>query len=110
MEGGAPELSKAIRERRWEKLTNLSDRQRALLSVSEKLSAKPTQVVQKDWEPLRKTGLDDKGCLEVAHIVGLFNYLTRLADGMGLELDEPMNNAANGTGSLSRPSTPTTEH
>jgi hypothetical protein len=26
------------------------------------------------------------GCLEVAHIVGIFNYLTRLADGFGLEL------------------------
>ena len=30
-------------------------------------------------------GFDEMGCLEVAHIVGIFNYLTRLADGFGLE-------------------------
>jgi alkylhydroperoxidase family enzyme len=40
-----------------------------------------------DWEPLRRLGFDDDGLLEVAHIVGIFNYLTRLADGMGLVLD-----------------------
>jgi alkylhydroperoxidase family enzyme len=40
-----------------------------------------------DWEPLRKLGLDDQALLEVTHVVGIFNYLTRLADGMGLLLD-----------------------
>jgi alkylhydroperoxidase family enzyme len=40
-----------------------------------------------DWEPLRELGLDDQALLEVAHVVGIFNYLTRLADGMGLLLD-----------------------
>lgn len=25
--------------------------------------------------------------LEVAHVVGIFNYLTRMADGLGLRLD-----------------------
>ena len=37
-----------------------------------------------DWTELRRVGLDDEGCLEVAHIVGVFNSLTRLADGLGL--------------------------
>lgn len=40
-----------------------------------------------DWKPLRDLGVDDRGCLEVAHIVGVFNHLTRLADGFGLALD-----------------------
>jgi alkylhydroperoxidase family enzyme len=39
------------------------------------------------WQPLRDLGFGDRACLEVAHIVGLFNYLTRLADGFGLQLD-----------------------
>ena len=34
-----------------------------------------------------RLGLGDEGCLEVAHVVGLFNYLTRMADGFGLQLD-----------------------
>ena len=60
-------------------------------------------MVEKDWEPLRQLGFDDLGCLEIAHIVGIFNYLTRLADGMGLELDESVHNATQGE-ALKRPS------
>ncbi len=44
-------------------------------------------MVEEDWAPLRALGFDDQGLLEVAHIVGCFNYLTRLADGFGLQLD-----------------------
>ncbi len=65
----------------------MTDRERALCSLAEKLSATPTSMVEKDWQPLRDLGFDDMACLEVAHIVGIFNYLTRLADGFGLQLD-----------------------
>ncbi len=85
-------------------MSNLSDRQRALLTVAEKLSAQPTRMVEEDWAPLRNAGLDDQGCLEVAHIVGIFNYLTRLADGMGLELDAPVHKASTTGEALRRPS------
>ncbi len=44
-------------------------------------------MVAGDWQPLRDLGFDDRACLEVAHVVGIFNYLTRLADGFGLQLD-----------------------
>jgi alkylhydroperoxidase family enzyme len=57
------------------------------MTVAEKLSSTPTGMVERDWQPLRDLGFDDRACLEVAHIVGIFNYLTRLADGMGLQLD-----------------------
>ncbi len=65
----------------------MTKRQRALATVAEKLSSTPTRMVEGDWQPLRDLGFDDQACLEVAHIVGIFNYLTRLADGMGLQLD-----------------------
>ena len=58
--------------------------------LAEKLSATPTRMLAEDWQPLRGLGFDDRACLEVAHIVGIFNYLTRLADGLGLQLDEPI--------------------
>ena len=45
-------------------------------------------MVEADWQPLRELGFDDAACLELAHIVGIFNHLTRLADGFGLQLDE----------------------
>ena len=54
----------------------------------------PTRMVPEDWEPLRKLGCDDQALLEVAHVVGIFNYLTRLADGFGLQLDASVEEAA----------------
>ena len=96
-ENGDPELVEAIKEHRWRELT-LSERERALCEVAEKMSATPTRMVERDWAPLRALGFDDQACLEVAHIVGIFNYLTRLADGLGLQVD-PQTLAAAQTGS-----------
>lgn len=59
----------------------------ALCTLAEKLSGAATRMVESDWQPLRNLGFDDAACLEVAHIVGIFNHLVRLADGLGLQLD-----------------------
>ena len=83
----------AIEEHRWREL-DLSERDRALCAVAEKMSATPTRMVEDDWQPLRNLGFDDTACLEVAHIVGIFNYLTRMADGLGLQLDPGTERAA----------------
>ena len=77
----------ALKNREWSRVEGLDDRSLALCRLAEKLSATPTRIVESDWEPLRTLGFDDRACLEVAHIVGMFNHLTRLADGLGLALD-----------------------
>jgi alkylhydroperoxidase family enzyme len=59
--------------------------------------------VEEDWGTLRALGFDDRSCLEVAHIVGIFNYLTRLADGVGLRLDAATRVAADTGVPLRRP-------
>ena len=71
--------------------------------MAEKLSATPTRMVEEDWQPLRDLGFGDKACLEIAHIVGIFNYLTRLADGFGLQLDAGTIEAAETGVPLQRP-------
>lgn len=78
----------AIKEKRWREVEGLPERDRALCAIAEKLSANPTRITEGDWQPLRDLGFDDTALLEVAHIVGIFNYLTRLADGFGLQLDD----------------------
>lgn len=96
-------MIEAIKEKRWSEVRSISDRERALCTVAEKLSATPTRMVERDWQPLRDIGFDDEACLEVGHIVGIFNYLTRLADGFGLQLD-PQTQEAGKTGApLVRP-------
>jgi alkylhydroperoxidase family enzyme len=47
-----------------------------------------------DWQPLRDLGFDDQGLLEVAHLIAIFNYFPRLADGFGLKPDPPFQTAA----------------
>jgi uncharacterized peroxidase-related enzyme len=102
VEGGRAELVEAIKQRRWREL-ELSPRDRALCRVADKLSGTPTRMVQDDWRPLRDLGFDDRACLEVAHIVGIFNYLTRLADGLGLQLDRATAEASRSGVALKRP-------
>ena len=87
MEGGDADLVAALERGAWTDVAGLSEKDRCLCSVAEKLSRTPTRMVEADWKPLRDLGFDDQACLEVAHIVGIFNHLTRLADGMGLALD-----------------------
>jgi hypothetical protein len=64
-------------------------------------------MVESDWKPLRDLGFDDHACLEVAHVVGIFNHLTRLADGFGLQLDAGTTRAAS-SGEPLRRSQPST--
>jgi alkylhydroperoxidase family enzyme len=62
--------------------------------VAEKMSAEPTRMVEADWQPLRELGFSDEALLEVGHVVALFNYYTRMADGFGLQLDPQTEEAA----------------
>lgn len=65
----------------------MDPRQYALSELAEKLTLTPDKMVEEDWKPLRDLGFDDRACLEVAHIICLFNYFTRLAGGFGLQPD-----------------------
>jgi uncharacterized peroxidase-related enzyme len=84
----------AIKRRRWRELPHLTPRQRALCTLAEKMTLTPTQMTAEDWQPLRDAGLDEQGLLEVAHVVAIFNYFPRLADGFGLKLDPKLREAA----------------
>ena len=87
----------------------MTERDRALCELADKMSATPARMVEDDWKPLRDMGFDDRACLEVAHIVGIFNYLTRLADGLGLRLDAGTKSAIESKTALERPDTGGTE-
>lgn len=43
-----------------------------------------------DWQPLRDLGFDDLGLLEVGHLISIFNYFPRMADGFGIKPDPPV--------------------
>jgi alkylhydroperoxidase family enzyme len=72
--------------------------------VAEKLTLTPREMTAADWQPLRDLGFDDQGLLEVAHLIAIFSYFPRMADGFGLKADPQFREAAATGVPLRRPS------
>jgi len=53
-----------------------------------KLTHAAATVEQSDIDLLRGQGLDDTAISDAIQVIGYFNYVTRVADGVGIE-DEP---------------------
>ena len=52
---------------------------------AEKLTLQPSTISKLDIENLSKFNLSDKEIAEIVQIVSYFNYINRVADGLGLE-------------------------
>ncbi|NND23347.1 MAG: hypothetical protein HKN86_01515 [Acidimicrobiia bacterium] len=52
---------------------------------AEKLTLQPSTVSKLDIENLSNFNLSDKEISEIVQIVSYFNYINRVADGLGLE-------------------------
>jgi len=59
----------------------------ALLNYARKLTIAPATMVEEDVVSLRVAGLDDGQILEANQIVGYFNYVNRLLNGLGVTTD-----------------------
>jgi uncharacterized peroxidase-related enzyme len=59
-----------------------------MLDYAVKLTRSPAQVQRDDTERLRREGFDDAAILDVCQVVAYYNYVNRLADGLGVELEE----------------------
>jgi uncharacterized peroxidase-related enzyme len=62
----------------------LSDQDRAMLDYAAKLTMNPAKVCPQDLERLRDVGFDDRGILQINLIASWFNYINRVADGLGV--------------------------
>ena len=67
---------------------DLSDRKRAMVDYAVDLTEAPEEVDAGDIEQLRETGLDDEEILAVAMVVGYFNFVNRLAEGLGVAFSQ----------------------
>ena len=66
----------------------LSARERTMLDYAAKLTRTPSEMRESDVRDLRAVGFDDLGILHIVLLASWFNYITRVADGLGIELDE----------------------
>ncbi len=53
-----------------------------------KLTSRPGQVTESDVITLRAAGIPEAGIHDAAAITAYFNFVNRLAQGLGVELEE----------------------
>ena len=58
--------------------------ERAMLDYVAKLTLTPARMMREDVESLRATGFDDVAILQINLIASWFNYINRVADGLGV--------------------------
>jgi uncharacterized peroxidase-related enzyme len=75
-------LANALR-RDW-RTAPLTEPDRIMLGYVEKLTQEPVSVSRADIEALRTCGFDDTGILQINLIAAWFNYINRVADGLGV--------------------------
>jgi uncharacterized peroxidase-related enzyme len=63
----------------------LSGRERALTDYAAKLTRSPSEMARDDVDALRAAGLDDAAIHDLAQVTALFNYYTRIVNGLGAE-------------------------
>jgi NAD(P)H-hydrate epimerase len=81
---GDASLAEAVASGAHEKL---EPRLRALLAYALKLTRTPAAVRREDVDALRSHGLDDRAIVDANQVVAYFNYVNRVADGLGVELE-----------------------
>ena len=66
----------------------LSEADRALCAYAEKLTLHQRNMGPADLDILRSFGFDDTAIHDATQIIGYFNYITRVADGLGVEPED----------------------
>ncbi len=61
-----------------------------MLDYAVKLNNSPGDVSERDVQTLRNAGFDDIGVMDIVMVVSLFNFMNRVADGLGVQTEENM--------------------
>ncbi len=67
---------------------DLSPAIRAMLDYAYKLTLTPWEMVEADVQALREHGFSDRAILDINQITGYYAYVNRLADGLGVPLED----------------------
>jgi uncharacterized peroxidase-related enzyme len=67
---------------------DLSGAEKAMLDFAKKLTVSPNLINQNDVEQLRSAGWDDRSILDITLVTSYFNFVNRIALGLGVELEQ----------------------
>jgi len=71
----------------WE-TAGLDEATLALVRFAEKLTRNPAVVEEVDVQALRDEGFDDAGISSCVQVVAYFNYINRIAEGLGIDHED----------------------
>jgi uncharacterized peroxidase-related enzyme len=66
----------------------LDEPTKALLAFAEKLTDDCAAISSEDVDVLRAHGFDDEGISSCVQVVAYFNYINRIAEGLGVALED----------------------
>jgi uncharacterized peroxidase-related enzyme len=66
----------------------LSDKRLAMLRYALKLTTSSNSVDRSDVEKMRQVGFNDTDILHIAEVTGYYAYANRIADGLGIPLED----------------------
>ena len=70
----------------WHK-ANLKLPDRALCAYADKLTRTPESMSERDVQELRDHGWSDPAIHDATQVIAYFNYINRIADGLGVDLE-----------------------
>lgn len=73
--------------RNW-RSADLSPTDLALCEYAAKLTLNQQQMTPTDLENLRQLGLSDRAIHDATQVIAYFNYITRIADALGVEPED----------------------
>ncbi len=65
----------------------LTGADRAMLDYAVKLTREPHHISRQDIDTLHKAGFSESAILDICQVAAYFNFVNRLADGLGVELE-----------------------
>jgi uncharacterized peroxidase-related enzyme len=68
----------------------LEPQDKTMIDFALKLTRAPSTVERADLEQLKRTGFSEEQVVDIVLITCTFNFMDRLADGLGVELDTRM--------------------
>ena len=83
-ESRQPALVEAVASGDWH---DLSERMWLLCGYALKLTLRPWEMEESDVSLLLAEGLSDRDVVDANQVVSYFNYVNRVADGLGVELE-----------------------
>ena len=89
-EVGEKELAAELLGNGWES-ASLSEKERAMCAYAAKLTTTPGDMTEDDVIVLRDLGWSDLEIHDACQVIAYFNYVNRLADGLGVDLENEMN-------------------